>query len=209
MYNTADQCREMGLTVGDTIVRRQTYFSEEWSESELTVIFLGLQVAVFSERSRSSNAPRWRSKGESSNWTLDCHDWKIIKPQKDMAMKQPSDEAMPVVGSLKLSADGLRPNTAHWLALVNSHDVPELFETPVVRLSDALVMFVAKDAEIAALTAEVDRLKTVIKQTLDALAKFNYEEGVVGGWAGYENGHGQEVGTELDAAIAAMTQETK
>jgi len=74
---TADQCRAMGLTVGDKIVGRETH-SSGWSESELTVLFIGLEVVVFSERQRDSNCARWWSEGESADWTLECREWKKV-----------------------------------------------------------------------------------------------------------------------------------
>lgn len=77
--NCATQCRQMGLAVGDTIIGREGA-GDWWCESALTIIFLGKQVAVFKEKNRTSDNSAWKSKGESSNWTLDCRIWhKVVK----------------------------------------------------------------------------------------------------------------------------------
>ena len=73
--NTADQCRAMGLAVGDIIVGRETY-GDEWSESRLELLFVGESVAVFREYVRNNyGQPEWRKDGESGNWTLNCKQW--------------------------------------------------------------------------------------------------------------------------------------
>jgi hypothetical protein len=75
----ADQCRYMGISVGDTIIGRETYSTGVWSEAKLTVIFIGKQECVFESMSRNTNKPQWRSNGESANWSL-CHrDWYKIE----------------------------------------------------------------------------------------------------------------------------------
>lgn len=74
---TAEQCREMGLSVGDVIEGREGS-GGWWSESRLTLLFLGAQVAVFSEQRRNSAQPEWRDDGESGNWTLNCRAWRKV-----------------------------------------------------------------------------------------------------------------------------------
>ena len=75
--NSADQCRQMGLTVGDVIQGRETY-GNDWSESRLTLLFVGNEVAVFSEERRNNQNPKWRKDGESGNWTLNCRAWSRV-----------------------------------------------------------------------------------------------------------------------------------
>lgn len=65
----AAQVREMGLSVGDVIVGR-----EYDHEAELTVLFVGRQVAAFSVRRRRVDA-KWSSEGESGCWCLDSRRW--------------------------------------------------------------------------------------------------------------------------------------
>lgn len=75
---TADQVRELGLSVGDVIVGRENW-GHEWSDAELTVLFIGKQVAVFSERTRSTiegvMAKKWSKPYETSDWMLEFRDW--------------------------------------------------------------------------------------------------------------------------------------
>jgi hypothetical protein len=71
----ADQCQYMGISVGDTIIGRETYSTGAWSEAKLTVIFIGKQECVFESMSRKTDKPQWRSNGESTSWTLECRDW--------------------------------------------------------------------------------------------------------------------------------------
>lgn len=77
-HETADQVRELGLSVGDVIVGRENW-GHEWSDSELTLLFVGKEVAVFSERSRSTvegvMTENWSKPKENANWTLAFRDW--------------------------------------------------------------------------------------------------------------------------------------
>ncbi len=72
--STADQCREMGLMVGDVIQGRNT-FGKHWSESRLMLLTLGKTVVVFRELRRNDQQPDWRDNGKSANWMLNCRVW--------------------------------------------------------------------------------------------------------------------------------------
>ena len=74
--STAEQCRAMGLKVGDTIEGREEAGHTYWHEARLTLLWLGEQVAVFSETSRSNVRPQWSDPEECANWTLDCREWR-------------------------------------------------------------------------------------------------------------------------------------
>lgn len=79
--DTARQCLELGLKVGDTIIGRETYESGGgWSESKLTLLWLGKKEAMWSERSRTDRRPRWGSAVETSAWTLQWRDWYKMTP---------------------------------------------------------------------------------------------------------------------------------
>lgn len=85
---TADQCREMGVRVGNTIEGRETYKNGEWSEERLTLLWLGDSVAVWKTWHRNSSHPDvWRPDGEGANWTLDCREW-FLRPN-DQAEARP------------------------------------------------------------------------------------------------------------------------
>jgi hypothetical protein len=73
-HTTADQVRELGLSVGDVIIGRESY-GLDWSDSELTLIFVGDEVAIFSERNRNNLNGAWTEPRECSNWTLSFRDW--------------------------------------------------------------------------------------------------------------------------------------
>ena len=76
---TADQVRELGLSVGDVIVGRE-YVSFAWNDAELTLLFVGKQIAVFSQRTRHTSYDNfdWQDRGESATWTLAQRDWQIV-----------------------------------------------------------------------------------------------------------------------------------
>lgn len=76
--NIADQCRKMGLSVGDTIIGREES-NDYWHEAELTLIFLGESTATFRERNRSDEYPEWSRPRESTSWTLAYRDWKKVE----------------------------------------------------------------------------------------------------------------------------------
>lgn len=77
-YTSADQVRELGLSVGDVIVGRENW-GNEWSDAELTLLFVGKEVAVFSERNLSTVEGRmtekWSKPKETASWTLAYRDW--------------------------------------------------------------------------------------------------------------------------------------
>ncbi len=79
--NTADQCRALGLVVGDTIIGREEY-AKGWNEAKLTLLWLGAEVAVFLSTDRSSARPAWSDPEESADWTLEFRDWKKL-PRTD------------------------------------------------------------------------------------------------------------------------------
>jgi len=77
--NTAEQCRQLELEVGDTIEGREqcgTY----WNEARLTLLWAGEEVAVFRVTERSSERLKWSEPEESGDWTLECRTWRKLKP---------------------------------------------------------------------------------------------------------------------------------
>lgn len=80
----SDQVRAMGLAVGDTIRGIEDYGDGEWNEAELTLLWVGDEIAVWRERGRSRLTPDWVDHGESASWTLDCRQWhKVATHPKD------------------------------------------------------------------------------------------------------------------------------
>ena len=77
--NVADKCRQMGLTVGDKIIGSESY-SCFWWETELTLLFLGTEIVVWSERHRET-ATSWSNHKESASWSLDYREWKKVDPE--------------------------------------------------------------------------------------------------------------------------------
>ena len=70
---TADECRAMGLEVGDTIEG-----TGWWTTTRLTLLWLGNTVAVWRVTERSGNSRRWSEPREATNWTLSCREWRKI-----------------------------------------------------------------------------------------------------------------------------------
>jgi hypothetical protein len=86
----ADQARELGLTVGDTIQGRQDV-GEGWSEARITLLWLGTTQAVWivsgrTSRNRSRFERGWSSPHESANWDLHCRDWKRVATPPEHAV---------------------------------------------------------------------------------------------------------------------------
>lgn len=77
---TAVQCRQMGIVVGDTIIGRETYSTGSWSESKMQLLFSGKEKCVFKVMARTNLSPRWKSAGESANWTLRHREWFKVTP---------------------------------------------------------------------------------------------------------------------------------
>lgn len=79
--NTADQVREAGLSVGDTIQGRERS-GDHWNDAQLRLLFLGRSVCVWMCRYRDSKCTDWSMWREQSNWTLSCRDWYKLEPEE-------------------------------------------------------------------------------------------------------------------------------
>jgi hypothetical protein len=76
---TADQTRQLGMRVGDTIEGREDWGNGRGQVTRLTLLWAGETEAVFSEASCLPHlSDKWRAPVESSNWTLKYRDWQII-----------------------------------------------------------------------------------------------------------------------------------
>lgn len=76
----AEQCREMGISVGDTIEGRESCGRKYWHEARLTLVWAGRKEAVFVATVRSKESPCWSAPEETAGWTLDCRRWKRVAP---------------------------------------------------------------------------------------------------------------------------------
>lgn len=74
----AEQCRALGLTVGDTIEGREEAPRGYWHEARLTLLWMGQEVAVWSVTERSSERPTWSEPEECADWTLECRKWRKV-----------------------------------------------------------------------------------------------------------------------------------
>lgn len=77
MLNAADQCRAMGLSVGDTIEGTE-HSVGYWRTARLTLLWLGETTAVWSESTRSSKRPDWSGPRETANWNLGFRAWEKV-----------------------------------------------------------------------------------------------------------------------------------
>jgi hypothetical protein len=83
--DTAEQCRALGIAVGDTIQGREEGTHGYWNEARLTLLWLGEEVAVWRATKRSSANPAWSEPEESAGWTLDCRQWSLVPPNAHSA----------------------------------------------------------------------------------------------------------------------------
>jgi len=72
------QARAMGLKVGD-VIRGKTH-EQANTETELTVLWLGLESAMFGVRRRNGDGV-WSEPSESAAWDLTCREWHLVEPK--------------------------------------------------------------------------------------------------------------------------------
>ena len=77
--SVADQCRALGLNVGDTIEGKEGG-DNWWNVTRLTLLWLGEREAVWSETHRTSKCDEWTAPRETAGWNLCARDWKRIPP---------------------------------------------------------------------------------------------------------------------------------
>lgn len=75
--DTADQCRQMGLVVGDTITGREHGPHGRWHEARLTLLWIGRQECMWLVQDRTDERPVWTEPQEEGNWTLDARRWRL------------------------------------------------------------------------------------------------------------------------------------
>jgi hypothetical protein len=77
----ADQCRRLGLRVGDTIEGREQG-PGWWNVVRLTLLWLGETEAMWRMTGRNQIRD-WSTPRETANWTLSCRDWRKIEEERD------------------------------------------------------------------------------------------------------------------------------
>lgn len=77
-YEVAEQCRSLGIQVGDTIVGREE-LGDYWCETKLTLLWIGETIAVWKETSRSSHRNEWSEPEESADWDLGFREWMKVQ----------------------------------------------------------------------------------------------------------------------------------
>jgi hypothetical protein len=77
--NTAEQCRQMGLNIGDTITGREHAGrrSDAWHEARLTLLWIGRQECMWLVQTRTHDQPLWTDPEEDGNWELDGRRWRL------------------------------------------------------------------------------------------------------------------------------------
>jgi hypothetical protein len=86
-YSSADQARELGLKLGDTIQGRQEV-GDGWVESRITLLWLGMTQTVWIVSGRthlSRFEGGWSCPHESVSWDLHTRDWERIKTPPEHA----------------------------------------------------------------------------------------------------------------------------
>ncbi|MBP8789609.1 MAG: hypothetical protein KBH41_19520 [Azonexus sp.] len=75
--SVADQCRALGLKVGDTIEGTEGG-NGWWNTTRLTLLYLGETEAAWRVTDLSSSRAEWSKPREAANWTLSCRDWRKV-----------------------------------------------------------------------------------------------------------------------------------
>ena len=75
--DAADQCRALGLQVGDTIEGRESW-PGGWHEARVTLLWLGDQLAVWRVTERGSDDQEWSEPHEGAGWDLSCREWRKV-----------------------------------------------------------------------------------------------------------------------------------
>lgn len=94
-YEPADQCRVLGVAVGDTIECREEAPGGYWSEARLTLLWLGASVAVWSATERSNGQPEWSEPEESADWALECREWRKVPSNAEVSRAGTASAALP------------------------------------------------------------------------------------------------------------------
>lgn len=76
--STADECRALGLRIGDTIFGREEGGRGYWHEARLTLLWLGEEEAMWRVQTRSSQRAEWSEPEEAGDWMLGCRDWRKV-----------------------------------------------------------------------------------------------------------------------------------
>ena len=79
--SVADQCRALGLNVGDTIEGTESG-NGWWSTTRLKLLWLGDTYAAWLVTDRSSSRPQWSEPSEAVHWDLGCRDWRKVNSEK-------------------------------------------------------------------------------------------------------------------------------
>jgi hypothetical protein len=92
----AEQARELGLQVGDTIQGREEV-GDGWHEARITLCWIGTTNTAWIVSGRSSR-PReggaWSPPHEATYWDLSCRDWQRIEtPPEHVALLPPAPDA--------------------------------------------------------------------------------------------------------------------
>lgn len=113
----ADQARQLGLTVGDTILGREEWPNDCWHEVRLTLLWIGRQRTVWLEQRRWFRDTSWTPIEEVNNWTLECRDWQPVETPAEVRALLPgadaaiSDEALAAeYRSWWMASYGVPPN---------------------------------------------------------------------------------------------------
>jgi hypothetical protein len=85
--SVADQCRALGLKVGDTIEGTEGG-AGWWNTTRLTLLWLGETLAAWSVTDRSSSRPNWSEPCEAANWSLSCRDWRKVGAERTSQPRQ-------------------------------------------------------------------------------------------------------------------------
>lgn len=108
--STADHCKQLGLSVGDTIFGREEGGVGYWHEAKLTLLWVGCEEAVWRVEERSESWPEWRvTDRESGDWCLTAREWKkvdrTVEAKSERSVKCPESCVSPSQ-SVRIGGEG-------------------------------------------------------------------------------------------------------
>lgn len=139
----AEQARELGLAVGDTIQGRREV-GDYWHEARITLLWIGTAPTVWIVSGRSSRPceSAWSAPQEDTDWVLSYRDWQRIEtppehaallPAPAITASRPATVAEVRAADAAISNEALVAEYRTWWGA--SHEVPPNNQAVVVAVA--------------------------------------------------------------------------
>jgi hypothetical protein len=80
--NIADQCRELGVEVGDALYRRKEGHNGKWYAEVMVVVFIGMELVVFEMHHMTDRYREWVRIDETTEWRPHQEHWYLLERGK-------------------------------------------------------------------------------------------------------------------------------